>query len=252
MDTSKDERRQRMLEKVRKLLAMGRDGRGNDTEQETAMRQANILMAQYGIDEAEADMTAIDAGEMIFGAAQCGPDGKAPVPGQVYRSMPGYAGILSIGVAKFTDSVVIRRITANGEILVFQGEREDVLLARWMFGVLVNSILAEQKVSGWTARGDANTFRVSAASALQTRLSKLAQERRAMYHAAQQQSNFRALVVVDRKALEIASKFGAQKIKSSRSSMRATGAYFAGRDAGNRINIPSGRPVGHTSQGQLR
>ena len=62
MDQERIERRARMLEKVRKLLAMGRDARGNANESEIAMRQANKLMAEYGIAEAECDMTAIQAG----------------------------------------------------------------------------------------------------------------------------------------------------------------------------------------------
>ena len=49
MDQDRNERRARMLEKVRKLLAMARDGRGNENEETIAMRQANKIMAEYGI-----------------------------------------------------------------------------------------------------------------------------------------------------------------------------------------------------------
>ena len=48
-----NEKRARMLEKVRKLLAMGRDGRGNATEEETALRHASKLMAEWGIEDLE-------------------------------------------------------------------------------------------------------------------------------------------------------------------------------------------------------
>lgn len=251
MDNERNERRQQMLAKVRKLLAMARDGRGNSNEEDTAMRHANKIMAEFGISEAECDMSAIDAGEMSFGAAQCGPDGRAPEQGKIYRSMPSYAGILAVGVGRFTDSVVIRKTTANGEMLVFQGEKEDVLLARWLFGVLVSSILAEQRKSGWTGKGDANSFRVSAASALAQRLRNLARERIKMYEQAKAESNSRALVVVDRKQNEIALRFGTQKTRSSRIGYRSSGAAIAGRDAGSRINIPAGRPIGNTSHAML-
>src|SRR3990167_5146728 len=197
MDQERIERRARMLEKVRKLLAMGRDARGNANESEIAMRQANKLMAEYGIAEAECDMTAIQAGEMVFGAAQCGPDGRAPEQGRVYKSCPTWAGILAVGVARFTDSVIVRKMTANGDMLVFQGEREDVLLARWIFGVLIASIQSEQRASGWKGRSDANGFRVSAASTLAVRLRELAAERVRIFEQARQMSNSRALVVVD-------------------------------------------------------
>lgn len=251
MDTERIERRARMLEKVRKLLAMGRDGRGNSNEEEIAMRQANKLMAEYGIAEAECDMAAIDAGELEYGMAHCGPDGKAPEQGKVYRTMPGYAGILAIGVARFTDSVVVRKRTAHGEMLAFQGEKQDVLLARWVFGVLIESILSEQRSSGWTGRGDANTFRTAAASTLAKRLRDLATERMAMYERAKAESNSRALVVVDRKRMEIAKRFGSQKTRTSRSSYSSSGAAIAGQEAGQRINIPSGRPISGNNQRAL-
>ena len=251
MDNARIERRTRMLEKVRKLLAMGRDGRGNEHESEIAMRQANKIMAEYGIAEAECDMAAINAGEMIFGEAQCGPDGRAPAEGKVYRTMPSYAGILCIGVARFTDTVVTRKRSEQGEMLAFRGEKEDVLLARWIFGVLIDSILAEQRRSGWTQRGDSNSFRVAAASTLASRLKALWQERQAMFEEARKTSNSRALVVVDSKALEVVKRFGAQKVRSSRSGYSSSGAALAGKAAGSRINIPAGRPVGHSTQGRL-
>ena len=246
MDSAQIERRTKMLEKVRKLLAMARDGRGNANEEETAMRQANKLMAEYGIAEAECDMAAINAGEMSFGEAQCGPDGKAPGQGKVYRSCPTWAGVLGVGVARFTDTVIIRRDTQHGQMFVFQGECEDVLLARWLFAVLVHSIQAEQRDSGWTRKAEASSFRSAAAGALQRRLKTLADERKAMYQKAQAESNSRALVVVDRKQLEIVKRFGEQKTSNHRSSYSSHGAAIAGQDAGRRITIPAGRPVGRS------
>lgn len=251
MDTERNARRQKMLEKVRKLLNMARDGRGNANEEEIAMRQANKLMAEYGIAEAECDMSAIEAGEMVFGEAQAAPDGRAPEPGKVYRTCPTWTGVIAVGIARFTDSVVTRRRTIQGEVHVFQGEKEDVLLARWLFGVLVDSVQREQKASGWTKRGEANDFRISAASVLQRRLRSLADERRAMFQQAQVASSSRALMVVDRKALEIASRFGKQHTRSTSRGYRSSGAAMAGGEAGRRINIPAGRPIGNASRAML-
>jgi hypothetical protein len=250
MDGTQSERRGRMLEKVRKLLAMARDGRGNDTEEETAMRQANKLMAEFGIEEAEVDMAALDAGTMSFGEALAGMDGRAPEAGKVYKSYSTWVGMLAVGVAKFTDSIASRKTTENGEMLVFRGEKNDVLMARLLLGVLVAGIHREQKASGWTGRGNANEFRVAASNALCKRLRALADERRAMYQAAA--STSRALVVVDRKANQVATLFGAQRTKSARSSYSASsGAYMAGASAGQRINIPAGRPIAQQQRARL-
>lgn len=251
MDADRSARRAKMLDKVRKLLAMGRDARGNENESEIAMRQANKIMAEYNIAEAECDMSAIDADEMQFGEALCGMDGRAPEAGKVYRSAPAWAGILGVGVARFTDSVIVRRRTANGELYVFQGEREDVLLGRWLFGVLVASIQGEQRASGWTGRGESTSFRVAAASTLATRLREMVSERMRMYEAAKVMSNSRALVVVDRKHGEIVQRFGTQKTRSSRRGYANSGAAMAGGEAGRRITIPAGRPVGQSNHARL-
>ena len=237
----KADRRNKMLEKVRKLLAIGRDGRGNQNEAEAAMRQANYLMAQFGIEEAEADMAAID--DMILDESVIGADGKPVGAGRVCRSCPSWAGVLAVGIGRFTDTVVSRRRTINGEAIVFQGERNDTLLAQWMFGVLVQTIQAEQKASGWTHRGEASQFRLAASAALAKRMKALAQERREMYQQAKAESGSRALQVVDTKALAVAERFGVQRTRSSRSSYSSSGAHEAGKAAGNRINIPSGRPI---------
>lgn len=251
-NAERNERRAKMLEKVRKLLSMAKDGRGNANEEETAMRQANKIMAEYGIEEAECDMAAIDAGEMVFGEAQCTPDGNAPEPGKVYKNCPAWAGVLSLGVAYFTDTICKRAMRATGQVVVYQGEKEDVLLARWVFGVLVQSIQAEQKRSGWTGRSDATAFRMAAASVLQSRMKAMQAERIAMYEAAKAQSQSRALMVVDRKQVEIASRFGQQGIRKHTSRSGADhGARIAGQEAGQRINIPSGRPVGQSSNRRL-
>jgi hypothetical protein len=244
MSTERDERKQRMLEKVRKLLAIARDTRGNGNESETAMRQANKIMAEYGIEEAEADMAAIDAGEMIFGEARSTWDGATPRDGRVDKTIPSYANVLSLGVARFCDCISHITHSAHGKVLVFKGERDDVLMARWLVGVLVQAVINEQRASGWKSRSDANLFRISAAAVLQKRLTALAKERKVMYEQAAKESFSRALMVVDRKALEIVSRFGAQKISSVRfGSSGNYGAREAGANAGNRINIPSGRPI---------
>lgn len=249
MDTQ-DERRARMMEKVRKLLAMARDGRGNANEEEIAMRQANKLMAEFGIAESEVDMAALDSGAMSFGETDMRADGrdiKAPL-----QSYSTWCGVLAVGVARFTDSVVTRKTTELGQRIVFRGEKNDVLFARWLFGVLAISVQSERNSSGWTGRANGNAFCLSAASTLASRLKTLASERRAAYQAAQAESGSRALVVVDRKAVIIAARFGEQRTRSSRVSSRGeSGASMAGRAAGSRINIPSGRPIGSTAQRRI-
>jgi hypothetical protein len=54
----------RVLDKIRKLLAMGKDERANETERETALRQAHFLLAKHGLEEAEAEAAGGKAAEV--------------------------------------------------------------------------------------------------------------------------------------------------------------------------------------------
>lgn len=246
-----NERRDAMMAKLKKLFAMARHAGSNETEAETALRQANKIMTEFGIQEAEVDMAAINAHTMKFGEREVGPDGRKMEPGKVHRQAPRYAGYLALGVARFCGCVVEWRVTANGSVLVFQGEQQDTLFAQWLFGILVNRMLAEQLLSGWTRRGEAVQFLEGAALTLSRRLKELAAERRAAFQ--QAASHSKALAVVDHKAMEVARLFGHQRTRTSYSGSRSadSGARVAGREAGATINIPSGRPIGSTARKQL-
>ena len=48
---------EKTIDKIKKLLALANDDRGNETERETALRQAYALMAKHNIDIAEVEAT---------------------------------------------------------------------------------------------------------------------------------------------------------------------------------------------------
>lgn len=241
------ERRRKMLDRVRKLLAMGNDGRGNAHEMENALRQASRIMAEYGISEADADLSALDAGTMTFGETFVKPDGMKAGTGRTFTEMPTWVSVLSLGVAYFTDSISTINRTAHGIGIKFQGEKNDVTLASWLMGVLVDEVQRAQTASGWTSRADANLFRRAAASRLQERMKEAARDRHNTIKTAAAKGS-RALVVVDRKKNEIAVRFGKQRVSNKSGRSRGDcGAREAGQEAGNRININRGRPIGQSS-----
>lgn len=243
MDNTYEQRRTRMLEKVRKLLAMGTDSRGNSNESETAMRQANKLMAEFGIEESEIDMQALDRDELVYGEVPVNLDGMPAGTGKAYTQVPAYIGILSLGVAIFTDTIAVNRRGPDNRIsLVYRGEKGDVILAKWLFCTLVKDIRLEQVLSGFTTREHANSFRTACASTLQGRMKALRAERQAMYQSAAATGN-RALVVLDRKQEKMKSLFGEQSTKKATTSLTSSSAAIAGHSAGKRINIPQGKPL---------
>lgn len=246
-DLSHKERRAKMLERVRKLMSMARDG-NSEHEQEIALRRANSLMAEFGIAEAECDISAIEADEMVFGECKVGADGKDVSKGRKFKRTPVWTGVLAVGVARFTETV-IARVSAEredgsyGQVFIYKGEKEDVLLAKWLFGALLYAIQSAQKASGFSSRREAGAFRLGAASALAARLRALVIERQAMYEKAQREAGSRALVVVHLKKEKVSKMFGKLHTRHISSSSGNVGATHAGVDAGNRITIPSGRPL---------
>lgn len=229
-------KRERLLAKIHKLMKFGNDARGNEHEMETALRQAAKLMAEHGISEAEADMAALDEGSMVFGEVYARADGTEN--GRSFKEVRKYAQWLAVGVARFTDTIA--RIThdeVKGAGLKFQGEKNDVVMARWLFGVLAQEVLRATRESEYRNPN----FRLACAGRVAERLKQAAKERHATINTAAQ-SGSRALVVVDRKQAEIAQRFGPEKYTHGRA-RRETLDMIAGRAAGNRININRHRPI---------
>lgn len=244
MTQDRRQRRAELLEKVRKVLAIARDNGGNENEKAAALEHANRLMAAYGIEQAEVDLEEIEQGMMEMGQEEVTPDWKDRGDKKVYRTMPKWAGMLAVGVAQFTDTVVVQQTVAKGEVLVFRGEVSDVEFAKWIFRTVALSVRLEQRASRWTSRRDSIDFLNAAASKLQSRMKELARQRDAIYQKAKQESGSRAVMVVDKKMALVQATFGQQK--TSRCGFRkTTGASVAGMEAGNRINIPMGRPIGN-------
>lgn len=243
-------KRAEMLEKVRKLMSMARHERGNEHEQETALRQANKLMAEHGIAEAECDMLAIEADAMEFGEELVGTDGKQLREGKVYRNIPVFASVLGVGIARFTGTIVIIKMTEYGKVFAFRGEVSDNQLAIWLFDCLIRSIQNTQKQSCWTRRSEATIFRKAAASSLQKRLRALALEREQLYREANRATGSKALAVADIKMLKLSELYGKQQ--TTPSGIRSnSGAYTAGHLAGNSINIPTQRPLGNSGNQKM-
>lgn len=244
-----NEERERKLAKIRKLLAMGRDERGNENEVEAAMRQANKLMAELGIEEAEVSLAALNENTMIFGEAEVRPDGKELDPTK--RPKTGdtkWCGILGTGVAKFCDCKVIATTNSiHGLVYKFQGEKQDVLFAAWLFKVLAAAVNDKLHDASWIkARSQRDGFRAAAAVVLHHRLVLLRAERNVIL----KESGSRALVVVDRKQQEIVARFGEARYTLSKEYAGAAAA--SGHRAGHSINIPAGRPIeGSSPQARL-
>jgi len=137
--------RDRALEKIKKLLALAKDDRGNINECEAAMRQAQALMRKWQIDETEAiqqEIATMDdalvaawvkAGQMASKVVRKSNTGRGKTP--------EYAQWLAVATANLFDCKVgIHYIHEHGKVFMFYGYKHDVVVACWTFEYLLACI----------------------------------------------------------------------------------------------------------------
>lgn len=217
----------RVIEKVKKLLALASDPSAAPNEAETAGRMAASLMAKYNLDlatltdqelEAEWDMTELSM-------PGCRPGKRDP------REVPAWIGIMAFGIKLYTRT----RCTKRGGYVIYRGPRQDCELAQWMLKALIDLAYKQSKASN-----DPTGFRNGFATAVQRRLKDMAADR----DHADQEAGSTALVVVDKLRQKMDELYGSGD--GSRKSHTRTSNE--GYDAGKQAHIPTARPVSATSQ----
>lgn len=233
--------RERAIEKVRKLLAMANDGRGNMNEAEVAMRQATALMSKFNIEAAEAQLADLCSDQPDLVREHCVPNydkGARPA-----KSIPAWVGVIAVGVARLCQVKADGSRTKDGAASVrFSGYATDVVFATWLLPLLCRAVFNEARIQlGKASLAERETFRRSAAGQLQRRLEALADEEKA-----QVPSSSTALVVIDKKQQVIAEAFGemrVSKVDNAGRARRDAHAAMAGVAYGNTVPIPRGRPI---------
>lgn len=245
--------RERALEKVRKLLAMANDGRGNINEAEIAAKQAAALMAKHNIEAAEAQLQDLMSDEPDLAQEFADAGYYHPTTMATVKSIPKWVGMLAVGIAKLTQVKVDGAKLPTGQMRVrFSGYTTDVVFAKWLLPILCRAVYNEAlNQFGDDGRQAREAFRHFAASQIQARLYAMRKEQDQQL---QTMGNGTALVVIDRKAQAIAEAFGAQSVKKvTRKTTSCTDAAQAGRLFGSQVNIPAARPLnGITTNPQLR
>jgi hypothetical protein len=221
-------------DRINKLLAMANDTRGNEHENEVAMRMAERLMRQHNIDVA--DLEASTGQKAAYSwrniVVTVGPTAERAT----WR--PLWIGFLSMGVAKFTDcKTAWAQDPEFGHCITFMGDETDLEYAAWLFKKLRDFGYAESKSVAGKHR---ETFRKSYAIRLQERMRVLRAERdQAMKVAVTKTGN--ALMVVNNKLALRDAQFGRQGVRNSRANLGSQG-FREGRNAADRANFS--RPLG--------
>jgi hypothetical protein len=212
----------RIIEKVKKLLALAQDPAASPNEAEIAGRQAASLMAKYNLDlgaltdrelEAEWDITELSM-------PGCRPGKRDP------KEVPAWIGIMAFGVKLYTRT----RCLKSGGFVKYRGPRQDVELAQWMLRALIDLAYKQSKASA-----DPGGFRNGFAAAIQRRLKDMTVQR----DQADREAGSTALVVVDKLKQKMDELYGPEG-GSRKSNTRSTAEGYS---AGQNAHIPTARPV---------
>lgn len=215
---------ERIIEKVKKLLALAQDPGAAPNEAETASRQAASLMAKYNIDLAALSQAELEAEWDITELSMpgCRPGKKNP------REVPTWIGVMAFGVKVYTRT----RVIARGGYVLYRGPRQDCELAQWMLKALIDLAYKQSKASS-----DPHAFRNGFASAVQARFKAMAADRD------QAEQGSAALVVVDKLRAKLDELYGAERTSKARS--RSSDEGYA---AGSAAHIPTARPMAQNAQ----
>lgn len=171
--------------KIAKLLALAQGAGTQGAESENAMRLANKLMAQFAVDASQC--TTVDALES-----------KALYIGD---KVDEALGVIGVGVAVFTDTVVEYIHVDGGFGLSYFGESFDIEYAAWLFTYLRECM---RKASGMIKPSARTDYRKAYAIQLQTRMRVLRKDRDGEVNTADPSG--RALVALSDKLARIKSK----------------------------------------------
>ena len=208
-----------MIEKIRKLLALAMDPAASPNEAETAARQAAALMRKHDLTLTEVEARSIDwdlTEQSMTGAR----------PGKKDAQMvPPWIGFLAVGVDEFTKTIVFKRDPQ----VVFQGPREDVVMAQWMLSTLIEMCYRASSP---------NAFRNSYALAIQHRL-------KALTEAVDRESTGTSLIVQSSRDQAMLARFG--RIGPKPGKAKRFASSVEGSIAGSSASIPTNRPVQRTA-----
>ena len=222
----------KILERIRALLAMGSDT-SSEHEAAIALKRARSLMDEHQVTLNDIEsLTVDDLGEAAFDSGS--------------SKQKKWISSLALAIAKMNDCVVVLSRTYNMSY-VFRGFKEDVLLCEFMLVYLVDTCNRlyerDKKELGLFGIADKNDYLKGITLGLSARIARIIVERE---EAMSQASNSRSLVVT--KSAIVEAKYGVQKSKTPKSSKRRlnSDAYLGGSKASKEVSL--GSFVGHKNQ----
>jgi hypothetical protein len=245
-DTDKPDNLEAVMRRVRKLLAIAEDGRGDVNEAAAAARMAESIMRKYQI--AHADVIAVelqssDAFDSADVSSVLDPNAEGT------KQSAAWSGILAVPIAKLNDCQArYAKNPTRGKVIRFSGFAADVQVCRFTYEYIVNAmVLASRNFLKATrcSRAEAESFRRGFVSEVCSMLRQAKAEKDAQM---QEASASRSLVIV--KGDAVAKHFGETRYRKA--NLGSQGAAFAyGRAEASKLDV-NRRGVGHTGSNTPR
>lgn len=271
METNNQEsEKKRIIAKVKKLLAVAADGRGNQQEAETALRHAQALMVKYHLKEADLIEKEID--DLSNFAKAWRKSGR--LTKRSFRPsthLEEWCGLIVLGVCKLYDCFgcigAIKDLEENpGKVFVFAGLRTDVELAAWTFDYLTDIVKLSSKrfskeVSKAMVTGNVSNlcqeynltefeelldvmslspktldahFKLAMAAMLQKRMIEMKEMEKYEFNG--QVGGSRALMVIEKKKRKLEELFGVMN-PNEKKMKKGSAAMIAGAEEGSKVEI---------------
>lgn len=249
MDALNTMARERAVDKIRKLLAVARDGRGNEHEAANAASAAEKLMRHYQIESADVVMDELTKDEAFErGMENVSFEGIA---GHKPKQTPPWVGYIAVGCGEAFTCKVDLVSTIEGVKVRFSGYAMDVMLCRWVYSFLCQEVfrISKEHCKG-RGMSASKSFRLGAASVLQARLKEMKATRTKEAEQSAAVGSSTALVLYDKKESRVEEMFGATKTQQKKHTASDAGAYWAGREQAAKMAIPTNRPLSGASNYQ--
>lgn len=224
--------RKKLIERVRKLLAMSQDT-SSPQEAAIAARRVRHLMLKHNIDNVDVLLKGLTEDDI-----------EKRTHDFWRKRFPLHLNFLAVGVSEYTDTQFILSRRADGaKAITFRGEKSDIEIAEYLFIFLRDAIERGAKAHPIAGRSAKTQFKKGMAIELQRRLGKNQKED------AEIVGSKTALVVRNRKKDLIERKYG--KVKTSTVNVDADSSYFSGQRAGRNLAINPALNSGGKSQRRL-
>lgn len=239
--------REKILDKIKKLLALS--GSSNPNEAATAAAHAQRLMDKYKIEQTMLEAAAEVVEEDVR-------DWNDPLDGVPHKSFITWKARLGLVIGKHNGVFIWK----NGGAIMLVGKASDVQATRYLYAYCAREIdrLTKEHCAG-EGKSYANNFRLGC---IDTIAAKLKEERDALRKEIRQQSTGTALVRVNEalakidKTYSLAEVFATQKFKLRTGTAHAStynkSARAHGQQVGKSINLSQGKGLGSGNKGLLK